>query len=32
MSWASEFYAGKIVVVVGGTSGIGLGIACGAPR
>lgn len=27
MSWASEFYTGKTVVVVGGTSGIGLGIA-----
>jgi NAD(P)-dependent dehydrogenase (short-subunit alcohol dehydrogenase family) len=27
MSWASEFYAGKTVFVVGGTSGIGLGIA-----
>lgn len=27
MSWASEFYAGKTVVVVGGTSGIGHGIA-----
>ena len=27
MSWASEFYAGKTVVVVGGTSGIGLAIA-----
>jgi NAD(P)-dependent dehydrogenase (short-subunit alcohol dehydrogenase family) len=25
--WASEFYAGKIAVVIGGTSGIGLGIA-----
>jgi NAD(P)-dependent dehydrogenase (short-subunit alcohol dehydrogenase family) len=27
MSWATEFYAGKTVLVVGGTSGIGLGIA-----
>ena len=27
MSWASEFYTGKTVLVVGGTSGIGLGIA-----
>jgi NAD(P)-dependent dehydrogenase (short-subunit alcohol dehydrogenase family) len=27
MHWASEFYAGKTVLVVGGTSGIGLGIA-----
>lgn len=27
MSWASEFYAGKTVVVVGGSSGIGLGVA-----
>ncbi len=27
MSWASEFYAGKTVLVAGGTSGIGLGIA-----
>lgn len=27
MTWASEFYAGKTVFVVGGTSGIGLGIA-----
>jgi NAD(P)-dependent dehydrogenase (short-subunit alcohol dehydrogenase family) len=27
MNWAAEFYAGKTVVVVGGTSGIGLGIA-----
>lgn len=27
MSWATEFYTGKTVVVVGGTSGIGLGIA-----
>ena len=27
MHWASEFYAGKPVLVVGGTSGIGLGIA-----
>lgn len=27
MSWAREFYAGKTLVVVGGTSGIGLGIA-----
>jgi NAD(P)-dependent dehydrogenase (short-subunit alcohol dehydrogenase family) len=25
--WASEFYAGKAVLVAGGTSGIGLGIA-----
>ena len=27
MNWASEFYGGKTVLVVGGTSGIGLGIA-----
>jgi NAD(P)-dependent dehydrogenase (short-subunit alcohol dehydrogenase family) len=27
MHWASEFYTGKTVLVVGGTSGIGLGIA-----
>jgi NAD(P)-dependent dehydrogenase (short-subunit alcohol dehydrogenase family) len=27
MSWASEFYAGKTAVVIGGTSGIGLAIA-----
>lgn len=27
MHWASEFYTGKSVFVVGGTSGIGLGIA-----
>jgi NAD(P)-dependent dehydrogenase (short-subunit alcohol dehydrogenase family) len=27
MSWATEFYSGKTVLVVGGTSGIGLGIA-----
>lgn len=27
MSWASEFYTGKTALVVGGTSGIGLGIA-----
>ena len=27
MSWASEFYGGRTVLVVGGTSGIGLGIA-----
>ena len=27
MHWASEFYAGKTVLVVGGSSGIGLGIA-----
>jgi NAD(P)-dependent dehydrogenase (short-subunit alcohol dehydrogenase family) len=27
MSWASEFYVGKAVFVVGGTSGIGLGVA-----
>ena len=27
MSWASEFYTNKSVLVVGGTSGIGLGIA-----
>jgi len=27
MSWASEFYSGRAVLVVGGTSGIGLGIA-----
>ena len=27
MHWASEFYSGKTVLVVGGTSGIGLGIA-----
>ena len=26
MSWATEFYAGKTVVVTGGTSGIGAGI------
>jgi NAD(P)-dependent dehydrogenase (short-subunit alcohol dehydrogenase family) len=25
--WASEFYSGKVVLVVGGSSGIGLGIA-----
>jgi NAD(P)-dependent dehydrogenase (short-subunit alcohol dehydrogenase family) len=27
MTWASEFYAGKTVFVIGGTSGIGLGVA-----
>ena len=27
MSWATEFYTGKTVLVVGGSSGIGLGIA-----
>ena len=27
MHWASEFYTGKTVLVVGGSSGIGLGIA-----
>ena len=27
MSWATEFYDGKTVLVIGGTSGIGLGIA-----
>jgi NAD(P)-dependent dehydrogenase (short-subunit alcohol dehydrogenase family) len=27
MSWATEFYAGKTVIVVGGSSGIGLAIA-----
>ena len=27
MHWATEFYTGKSVLVVGGTSGIGLGIA-----
>jgi NAD(P)-dependent dehydrogenase (short-subunit alcohol dehydrogenase family) len=27
MNWASEFYAGKTVIVVGATSGIGLAIA-----
>ncbi|MEQ1901221.1 MAG: SDR family oxidoreductase [Devosia sp.] len=27
MSWASEFYAGKTAIVIGGTSGIGRGIA-----
>ncbi|HZY67531.1 MAG TPA: SDR family oxidoreductase [Devosia sp.] len=27
MSWAAEFYTGKIVVVIGGSSGIGLEIA-----
>ena len=27
MHWATEFYAGRTVLVVGGTSGIGLGIA-----
>ncbi|MDO8361081.1 MAG: SDR family oxidoreductase [Devosia sp.] len=27
MTWASEFFAGKPVIVVGGTSGIGLAIA-----
>jgi NAD(P)-dependent dehydrogenase (short-subunit alcohol dehydrogenase family) len=27
MTWANEFYANKSVLVVGGTSGIGLGIA-----
>jgi NAD(P)-dependent dehydrogenase (short-subunit alcohol dehydrogenase family) len=27
MSWATEFYTGKTVLVVGGTSGIGLAIA-----
>ena len=27
MSWATEFYSGKTVIVVGGTSGIGLAIA-----
>ena len=27
MTWASEFYSGKSVFVVGGTSGIGLGVA-----
>ena len=27
MTWASEFFAGTSVVVIGGTSGIGLGIA-----
>jgi NAD(P)-dependent dehydrogenase (short-subunit alcohol dehydrogenase family) len=27
MSWATEFYAGHSIVVIGGTSGIGLGIA-----
>src|SRR5690349_16024614 len=27
MTWASEFYSGKSVFVVGGTSGIGLAVA-----
>src|SRR3569623_1139408 len=27
MHWASQYYAGKSVIVVGGTSGIGLGVA-----
>ena len=27
MSWATEFFAGKTVIVTGGTSGIGNGIA-----
>ena len=30
-AWASIWYAGKRVLVTGGTSGIGAGWACGSP-